>query len=298
MTLEKKLAGWTGISSTTEQDKQDRTKRMIRDAVEAHPTFDGYNIDVYVKGSYANKTNVRADSDVDIAVQCHEVFYSDEEEPGAEPAGSSPYTGIWKPSYLRSELKKALVVKFGDQVDDSGSTAFKVNSSSARVDADVVPCFDYRYYFSNGNYREGAKVFKKDGTSLVNYSSQQLENGVAKNRRDRTDGDYKRAVRIMKRVENLMVENNVHRAVPSFFVECLVYNCPDHLFRRSTWTDAIKGIIYHIWNGLEGAEPTDDSERWLEVSECKYLFHSAQDWTRKDGRDFAYAAWNYLGLGK
>lgn len=297
MTLEEKLAGWTGVSSPTEQDKQDRTERMICDAVEAHPAFEGYDIEVYVKGSYANKTNVRADSDVDVAVQCNEAIYSDEEAPGAKPAGTS-YTGIWTPSHLRSELKEALEEKFDSQVDDSGSTAFKINSNSARVDADVVPCFDYPYYFSGGGCRKGAKVFKKDGTSLVNYSSQQLEKGEAKNTDIRTGGCYKPAVRIMKRVENLMVESGVHRVVPSFFVECLVYNCPDALFRRSTWTGTVKGIIYHIWENLEGDEPADNSERWLEVNESKYLFHGAQDWTRKDGRDFAHAAWNYLELGE
>ena len=294
-TLEEKLAGWTGTSSPTEQDKQDRTERMIRDAVEAHPAFKGYDIEVYVKGSYANKTNVRADSDVDVAVKCNEVMYYKEEEPGAKPAGK-PYTGIWTPSYLRSELKKALVAKFDDQVDDSGSTAFKINSSTARVDADVVPCFDYRHYFASRSYRSGAKVFKKNGTSLENYSQQQLDKGQAKD--DRTKSDYKKVVRIMKRIENLMVANDIHRVVPSFFVECLVYNCPDEIFRRSTWTDAVKGVIYHIWVNLDGDEPADNSKRWLEVNECKYLFHSAQDWNRKDGRDFAHAAWNYLELGK
>lgn len=56
----------------------------------------------------------------------------------------------------------------------------------------------------------------------------------------------------MTRLENVMVAANLHREVPSFFVECLVHN------------------------ELEGAEPSDDSERWLDVNECKYLFHYSQ----------------------
>jgi tRNA nucleotidyltransferase (CCA-adding enzyme) len=43
---------------------------MIREAVKEHSVFDGVDLDVYAKGSYANNTNVKADSDVDIAVQC------------------------------------------------------------------------------------------------------------------------------------------------------------------------------------------------------------------------------------
>lgn len=293
MSLETTLAGWTGPSSTTEQEKQDRTERMIREAVRDHPAFDGCSLSVYPKGSYANNTNVRADSDVDIAVQCHEVFYYDREV--ADAGGTiRPYTGAWTPQKFRSELETALRAKFPNQVDTSGSTAIGVNSSSARVDADVVPCFDYRYYFASGGYREGTRIFRTSGERFENFPTQQLENGRAKN--NRTNTAFKKAVRIMKRVENAMVDAGIHREVPSFFIECLVYNCPDSIFRRATWTEIVRGVIVHVWNELEGVEPADAANRWLEVNECKYLFHSAQKWTRRDGRDFVKAAWNYLGL--
>lgn len=291
--LEDRLGGWTGPSSDFEKDKQDRTERMIKEAVRDHPGFNGCSLTVYAKGSYANNTNVRADSDVDIAVQCHNVFYWDEAQPGANRSAGTPYTGPWTPERLRSELKSALEKKFPGQVDSSGSTAFRINSSTARVDADVIPCFDYRYYFSTGGHRDGAKTFKKDGTSLENYPEQQLSNGIAKNQR--TGTRYKKAVRIMKRVENAMLGAGQHREVPSFFVECLVYNVPDSILNQSTWTDIIRGVIVHVYEELAGPEPTDEDARWLEVNACKYLFHYAQKWRRQDGRDFAQAAWNYLG---
>ncbi|WP_204016735.1 nucleotidyltransferase domain-containing protein [Sphaerimonospora thailandensis] len=162
--LEDKLRGWTGLSSATEQEKQERTERMIREAVKEHPAFDGVDLDAFAKGSYANNTNVKTDSDVDIAVQCGEAAYWDEATTGAHPPSGS-YAGIWTPARLRSELKAALEAKFPGQVDSSGSTAFRIYASSARVDADVVPCFDFRYYFSSSSYREGTKVFKKDASS-------------------------------------------------------------------------------------------------------------------------------------
>src|SRR4051794_20755929 len=85
MTLEEKLAGWRGPSSQTEQEKQERAERMVRQAVSAHPAFDGYTMKVYAKGSYANNTNVRSDSDVDIAVRCTDVCYWGEHAKGAHP---------------------------------------------------------------------------------------------------------------------------------------------------------------------------------------------------------------------
>lgn len=293
--LEDKLAGWTGPSSVTEQDKQDRTERMIREAINAHEPFRSMSRAVYAKGSYANNTNVRSDSDVDIAVECEEVVYWDEHEPGSHPSGGSAYTGEWTPMKLRSELVIALKAKFDGAVDTSGSTAIQIHSTSARVEADVVPCFNYRYYFSPSSFREGAKVFRTDGTSLVNYSALQLANGRRKN--TRTNQAFKKTVRILKRLENAMAEADYHREVPSFFIECLVYNCPDEIFSRPSWTTVVKATLAHIYNSMEGIDPNAQDDRWVEVNEAKFLFSSAQKWARQDARDFAYAGWNYLRLG-
>ena len=93
-----------------------------------------------------------------------------------------------------------------------------------------------------------------------------------------------------------MLDAGAHREVPSFFIESLVYNCPNTIIQRSTWTGVVKGVISHIWEELDGEEPDDEPARWREVNRCKFLFHQAQKWTRQDGRDFAYAAWNYLNL--
>jgi len=68
MSLEETLQGWTTPSSATEQEKQERTERMIRHAVDEHGPFAGCSLRVYAKGSYANNTNVRADSDVNNAL--------------------------------------------------------------------------------------------------------------------------------------------------------------------------------------------------------------------------------------
>lgn len=290
MSLEDKLAGWTSPSSSTEQDKQDRTERMIRQAIDSHEPFKNCSLKVYAKGSYANNTNVRSDSDVDIAVECTDVQYWEESEKGNH-SPSEPYEGIWTPTKLRAELLSAMRAKFPGQVDSSGSTAIQINSNSARVDADVVPCFSYRYYMKHGS-RDGTKIFKTDGSSIVNYPAQQLENGIAKNKR--TGYAYKKGARLLKRIENAMAEDGTFRELPSFFMECLAYNCPDDAFAHPTWTECLRAMLFHIWDNLQGDEPT--SGRWMEVNECFFLFHSNQKWTRSDGREFAKAAWNYFGF--
>ncbi len=290
MSLEDMLAGWTGPSSDTEQDKQDRTERMIRQAIDSHEPFNNCSLNVYAKGSYANNTNVRSDSDVDIAVECTDVQYWEESEKGNHTLGK-PYEGIWTPAKLRAEILSAMNAKFPGQVDSSGSTAIQINSNSARVDADVVPCFSYRYYMKHGS-RDGTKIFKTDGSSIVNYPAQQSENGIVKNKR--TGYAYKKGARLLKRIENAMAENGTFRELPSFLIECLAYNCPDDAFAHQTWTECLRAILFYIWDNLQGDEPT--AGRWMEVNECFFLFHSKQKWTREDGREFAKAAWNYFGF--
>ncbi len=291
--LEDRLVSWTGPSSATEQDKQERTERMVKEAVRDHPGCQNCMLSVYTKGSYPNNTNVKADSDVDVAVQCSDVFYWDPADSRAGASTITPYTGSWTPSKLRSEVLSALEAKFPDQVDSSGSTAIKVNSSTARVDADVLPCFDYRYYFANGGYREGSRAYKTDGSPITNYPYQQLRNGIAKNYA--TAMRYKKAVRVLKRIENFMVADSVIDELPSYFMECLVYNVPNPVLTRTTWVEVIRGILGHVYEGLQGPEPVEESARWLEVNDCKFLFHFSQKWTRADGRALAQSAWDYLG---
>jgi len=294
MVTEDQLVGWTGPSSDTEQEKQERTERMVRDAIAAHDAFSGFSFDVYTKGSYANKTNVKLDSDVDVVVECREATYWKEFDPsqGGHPAGA-PYEGEWSPEKLRSEVKAALQAKFPGAVT-AGSTAFQVSSSSARVDADVVPCFIYRLYFSDGSYREGTRIFKSGGGTVENYPKLQFKNGDAKD--DRTRGDYKKAVRILKRLENVLVGAGHSSELPSYLLECLVYNCPDEYFKRSTWRAVMQACLAEIFNATIGAEPTETSGRWLEVNEGKFLFSSGQKWTRAETHTFASAAWDFMGF--
>lgn len=263
MSLEEQLRGWTAPSSSSEQEKQERTERMIREAIDAHGPFRGCGLRIYAKGSYANNTNVRADSDVDVAVEVTECQYWEEATPGAHPA-TGPCKGNWTPEKLRSELAAALKAKFAGQVDDSASTAIKIHSGSARVDADVVPCFSYAYYFSPSSIRHGTKIFKKDGGTIINYPAQQLENGNAKNLR--TNYAYKKGARLLKRVENAMAEARSFRELPSYFVECLAYNCPDAAFLALSWTAVLRAMLVHIWDSLQAEEPAQENVRWVEAT--------------------------------
>ena len=162
------------------------------------------------------------------------------------------------------------------------------------MEADVVPCFDYRYFISVGQYLEGAKIFRKDGSGIINYPEQHQNNGAAKN--TYTNHNFKKVVRILKRTANEMAAERVHREVASCLIESLVYNCSDVCLMAPTWTDRVAGTIAQIWGYTKDDNEPAEALRWCEVSGCKYLFDPSQSWNHKDARDFALQASSYLGF--
>src|ERR1700733_3444953 len=68
---------WGTAPGTTEQTKCESAVRAVRNAICASVKLSSKNIDVFTQGSYANRTNVRQDSDVDICVMFKDAFFPD-----------------------------------------------------------------------------------------------------------------------------------------------------------------------------------------------------------------------------
>src|SRR5262245_56516830 len=90
VTVERKLTAkdweetfrrWASPPSDSEEAKCERAERMIRDAVFADAWLNDRVARVFAKGSYANNTNARLESDVDIGVEAKCFFYE------SDPAG-------------------------------------------------------------------------------------------------------------------------------------------------------------------------------------------------------------------
>src|SRR5262245_17664480 len=141
--LEDKLNGYKKPSSDNEQAKQDRAERMVRQAIDAWAGFNHISLRLLPKGSYANNTNVRQDSDVDIAVihQGFHYFNADALRPTDKPSGGGVSIPHLDGADLRAEPEKCLCAKFGVECDTTGKTAVTIRESSTRVSADAVPSF-------------------------------------------------------------------------------------------------------------------------------------------------------------
>ena len=300
---EDQLSAWTSKAFNNEDEKAKNTEAMIRAAIDADRLLASLSIEVYAKGSYKNNTNVRRDSDVDIAVEYHGMITpiygprTDSQEV-RRVRGTSPYSGPFRDSaghadigMFKEAVGRALVAAFGEGAVTRHNKVFTVRESSRSLAADVVPCNTYRRYFSPQNFRQGIRLIpdRDPGFTVVNYPQPHYENGVAKNKA--TTMRFKPLVRILKNLENKMVAERTSLEVASYLIECLVYNAPRASFEKATWAARTRSVLAHIWEDTEDAEC---ETRWYEVNGYKYLFHTHQRWTRGEARDFVHAAWQYV----
>ncbi|MEV7358545.1 hypothetical protein [Kitasatospora sp. NPDC091276] len=253
------------------------------------------------KGSYRNNTNVQADADVYIKVQLNRPVHADFPTlvnwfRRQEILGKA-YDGPWRASKLRQEVFNALDGYFSGPIDADHNIAFNIPAvAGSRPSIDVVPCFRYLLYtdFNCEQFHEGSVVYAKDGTEIVNWPDQQLENGRAKN--TRTSRRYKFAVRVLKSVENELAAQKIIKLLPSYFSECLIYNVPDDILTAGTFDDAIRESLVHLDRQL-GWWFGDSGRGMVEPNGIKKIFGPGQKWTVDDAQALVKGAWTYLNYG-
>jgi hypothetical protein len=288
---------WAKPFGDTEEAKADRAADIIRDAINARRALAARNVEVYATGSFHNNTNVRGESDIDVAVVCHNTFYYD------VPSGMQVAAfGLVNPATytfdeFRQDIHAALSARFSTGMTP-GDKAFNIHENSYRLEADVTPFFEYRLYDANRGHNEGVWSIGAKGQAFVNWHKDHYSQGVARN--TATGRRFKRVTRILKNVKFDMIERGTSHAkaiagrIPSFLIECLVFNAPDACFNLSTqgYVQDLRAVIAHLWNATK-----PESDRWndmVEVNWRKWLFRSGQSWTRETVHDFLGAAWGHL----
>lgn len=295
------LKAWVKPASETEEAKRDRTEKAIRECLR-DAGFSTSVLRVFAKGSYANSTNVRADSDVDVAAEYTSMIFNDQEhdlegvsnaEVGLSPS-SDGYAGNM--GTFKDDIEAALKKTFGASSVTRHDKAITVHARSTSIDADVVPCFEYRRYYARSArggflYHQGTMLFPDSGGRLINWPQQQYENGVAKNKA--TGGRYKDMVRVLKRMENKLVEEGLIGELASYFLECLTYNVTNDAFGHATYLADLQAVLAQIYNATL---PEGNADEWVQANELLWLFHGKRTWTTADAQKFADVAWDYVGF--
>jgi len=253
-----------------------------------------HNASVFPQGSYRNRTNVRHDSDVDVCVLTNEMCFYD------LPSGKYPadygiiIPGPYPYPTFKNDVGAALSDYIGSNSVSRGNKAFDVHENTSRIDADVIPCFVYRWYPESGGCIFGTAFVPDNATSFIhNFPEQNYENGVSKN--DVTHRRFKAVVRVLKTLCYQLQSAGIEKArgLPSYLIECLAWNVENNHFMRDSLADAVSDVVADIWNRT-GKEFI--YSYWFEINGIKYLFHGAQPWTRVQANGFALAVWNYVGF--
>ena len=281
------LASWKSPAFRNEDQLATDTQAAIRSAINNHPQLAALQPRVQPKGSIKNNTNVRKNSDIDVAIILTSLIAC-EFTGGANlsSGGLVPYSGISAIDF-KNLVGQALNKEFGpDNVDRSGNRVFRIRGSKKVMDADVVPSTGYMF-IGPSIQREGIALIldNPDGKIHFNYPEQHHVNGVSKN--TATGRRYKRAVRIMKQIDHKMFEMGYATKTASHLIECLVDQVPDTLFNNDlNWRTLIMAICEYLYPYLSAATEPSDFTRWKEVNGHKYLFGDHQRWTRSDAKTY------------
>lgn len=288
--IEETCQSWSKPASNTEEEKCDNALRMIRNAIKDSDELSEFTIDLIPKGSYYNNTNVRLNSDVDIAVVLRDTFFPDYPK-GKDKEDFGNVSSSYNFSQYRDAIENALNKKFGYGNVDPGNKAIKINSNSYRVDADAVPCFEHRRYKQDGSYITGTGfIARNTGKREENYPEQHFENGKQKN--NVTYKRFKKVVRVIKRLRyNMVNENYFHPNISSFLIESLVWNVPNRYFGNSHLSEDVKGAFDYL---IDQTNEEETCKEWGEVSELIYLFHNGRKYTRTETNNFLRDARSYL----
>jgi hypothetical protein len=290
------LATASGPASPTEEQERDRTEKRIRHAIAAAPDLPS-SVRVYVKGSYANNTNVRRDADVDVAVEWNETIKVKTwgDTVGMSPAqlGYIPVDESVTPQEFRRRVERAVITAFGSgSVDTAPDKHIGVAASAGTLEADVVPCFALNRYHAPRSAHRGHRIYPKSGGQVDNYPKQNYDNGVAKN--SVTYRRYKEMVRCLKRlVGELYDDRIIRRDYPGYLLECMVYNVPNDRFGHTRRYEDMQGVLRYLWNGL-GNQSAYDS--WTEPSELLMLFRGRPDRIPANARNVIEKSWQRIGI--
>ncbi len=297
------FTSWSKPASDTEEAKAARAARMIRQAIHEHQPLKTKQTSVYATGSYRNNTNTRLESDIDVAVVLHDSFFP--EYPSGKPPQASDL-GFTDTSYglsnFRTDVGRALASKFGADGVTSGTKAFDVHETSARLDADVAVFLEHRRYTGRKNsdgtwhYLEGVEMRGSENRKIINWHEQHYDKGVAKN--DLTGRRYKRVTRILKRLRDDMQEAGSTAArtaadVPSFLLECLAYNASNDCYQKKDLYDDVQAVVAQLWNKTK---PETEDLVLVEVSGLKWLFGITQPWSKATAHEFLIRAWQHVGF--
>jgi hypothetical protein len=277
---EQQLETWSHQGAVTSSAE---THKSIRTALDAYDWPEGMNHEAYLQGSYANSTNIRGNSDVDLVVETGSVFYSNLTD--EEKARLNLDPGEFKFREFRSHVIQALQKYYGvAKIDTTGDKSIKVAAEGNRLKTDVIPAILYREYKALRVIAEGITFWSQHtNTQIINYPKRHISNGESKNSQTRTKGVFKKSVRMFKNARERILDSNstLRPKFPSYFVECLIYNASDSCY-KTTFRETYTSVLNYLVEKINANEHT----KFVCQNERQWLFgNQSVQWNTEDAVD-------------
>lgn len=239
---EARLSGWANAAPTTMAAD---THASIRGALGTE-----LGLDVFLQGSYKNRTNTRGSSDVDVIAAYEDV------------SAETDLAETW--SIIRGYVEGKLGNVYASHNVSPGPKCITVLGGGSRLDADVVPALSILAATFDGRREPGILFYdKRRGVPIVNFPKQHYLNGVAKHQA--TQEWYKASVRMFKTARDLVAGRAAN--TPSYFLECFLYNAPDDLYGESHQATFVRVLKWLA---------DTDARDFLCQNECLKLFGPAE----------------------
>lgn len=271
------------------------THKTVTNCIEKVNWNSDVNYETYLQGSYPNHTNIYGNSDVDLVVEFRSIFSKNLTmltESQKEVFDSKYADAKYSLATFKLAVIEQLKICFGDSNVVVGNKAILIKGDSNRLDCDVIVCNPYRKYISylpyKEEYIEGIKFRTEKeipNRNIINYPKIHLKNGSVKNQQEKTNGNFKPTVRVLKNIKASMVQKGyiLKTLAPSYFLECLIYNSDNINFRQSTYQAIAISIINQFHNDIQNGKMIN----YLVQNEQDKLFgNTDQQWNIDDATLF------------
>lgn len=207
---------------------------VLHTALRRSPLLDDRPYEIFGQGSRVNNTDLDHASDIDLVLMLTEpteAYGWDEFRDDVLTVLGESFTVRMGRRCLNVDDPDSL---FGEMVDILVATEYHWFPQPGLPQSGLLrpglpqPSFSAPGFLRPGaaHYEQGVFFRDREGRPIVNFPKQHRRNGDAKDLR--TGGRFKQAVRAVKRARR--ADPEARALVPSYLVECLLYNVPDRVF--------------------------------------------------------------------
>ncbi len=255
------------------------------------------SIKIYLQGSFANDTDIKEDSDIDIVLELQGIFRYDDSslDIDSKKRRNEYYS---RPSYDFSEFKND-VYKAIQTYYNNDNAYFRTGKKSIKIkhnkaEADIIPCFQCKKFLDFTGSEDTSKIIKgisfdtEDGETITSYPQLHLQS--CKKKEEETYKAYKSTVRIFKNIKSILIDKKVinDKLACSYYIENLIYNLPNNLLLNYNFTSTVENIYYYL-----ATKHNNNNSEFILAHGQNYLF-SEKNWNKKDCIHFLREINKYL----